>query len=70
MTGILLYGMAWHEISKQIMLDSVSKKEEFMYGFEAISAYNGWSMSIVGVLIVFSGLVILSITISQIHKVL
>ena len=41
-----------------------------MYGFEAISAYNGWSMSIVGILIVFSGLVILSITISRIHKVL
>ena len=41
-----------------------------MYGFEAISAYNGWSMAIVGVLIVFTGLVILSITISQIHKVL
>ena len=41
-----------------------------MYGFEAISAYNGWSMSIVGILIVFTGLVILSIAISQIHKVL
>ena len=41
-----------------------------MYGLEAISRYNGWSMSIVGILIVFTGLVILSITISRIHKVL
>ncbi len=39
-----------------------------MFGFDAISANNGWSMALVGILIVFSGLVILSFAISQIHK--
>ncbi len=41
-----------------------------MYGFEAISAHNGWAMALAGALIVFSGLVILSTVISQLHKVL
>ncbi len=41
-----------------------------MYGFEAIAAHNGWSMAIVGASIVFSGLVILSLVISQLHKLL
>lgn len=41
-----------------------------MYGFEAISAHNGWGMALAGALIVFSGLVILSTVISQLHKVL
>ncbi len=41
-----------------------------MYGFEAITAHNGWSMAITGALIVFSGLVILSLAISQLHKLL
>ena len=40
-----------------------------MYGLEAISAYNGWAMAITGPLIVMSGLTILSIIISQLHKV-
>ena len=39
-----------------------------MYGLEAISANNGWAMAIIGPLIVMSGLTILSITISQLHK--
>jgi hypothetical protein len=39
-----------------------------MYGLEAISANNGWAMAIVGPLIVMSGLTILSIIISQLHK--
>ncbi len=39
-----------------------------MYGLEAISAYNGWAMAIIGPLIVMSGLTILSIIISQLHK--
>ncbi len=39
-----------------------------MYGLEAISAYNGWAMAIIGPLIVMSGLTILSILISQLHK--
>lgn len=41
-----------------------------MYGFAAISANNGWSIAIVGALIVFSGLVFLSFTISRLHRVL
>ncbi len=41
-----------------------------MYGFEAISAHNGWGMALTGALIVFSGLVVLSAVISQLHKVL
>ena len=39
-----------------------------MYGLEAISAHNGWAMAIVGPLIVISGLTILAIIISQLHK--
>ncbi len=41
-----------------------------MYGLEAINASNGWAISVVGVTIVFSGLVMLSFVISQLHKVL
>ncbi|MBW1726140.1 MAG: OadG family protein [Deltaproteobacteria bacterium] len=39
-----------------------------MYGLQAIAAYNGWAMALAGALIVFSGLVILSFVISQLHK--
>ncbi len=39
-----------------------------MYGLEAINAHNGWAMAITGPLIVMSGLIILSIIISQLHK--
>ena len=39
-----------------------------MYGLEAISANNGWAVSVVGITIVFSGLVTLSLLISQLHK--
>ncbi|CCK79164.1 OadG family protein [Desulfobacula toluolica] len=41
-----------------------------MYGIEAINANNGWAISIVGVSIVFSGLVTLSLVISRLYKVL
>ncbi len=41
-----------------------------MYGFEAITFHNGWAMALAGALIVFSGLVVLSLAISQIHKIL
>ncbi len=41
-----------------------------MYGIEAINANNGWAISVVGISIVFSGLVSLSLVISQLHKVL
>ena len=39
-----------------------------LYGFEAINTYNGWAISVVGVSIVFTGLVSLSALISQLHK--
>jgi len=39
-----------------------------LYGLEAINAHNGWAISIVGVTIVFTGLVSLSALISQLHK--
>lgn len=41
-----------------------------MTGLEAINANDGWSIALLGVSIVFSALVILSLTISQLHKVL
>jgi hypothetical protein len=41
-----------------------------LYGIQAITMHNGWSIAIVGVSIVFSGLVILSIMISRIHIIL
>lgn len=41
-----------------------------MYGLEAIDAHNGWAIAIIGTGIVFSGLVVLSIAISQLHKLL
>ena len=40
-----------------------------MYGFEAISAQNGWAMAVAGALIVMAGLTVLSFVISQLHKV-
>jgi len=41
-----------------------------LYGFDNISANNGWAMAFVGATIVFSGLVVLSFVISQIHKLI
>lgn len=41
-----------------------------MYGLDAINANNGWAISAVGVTIVFSGLVMLSLVISQLYKIL
>ena len=41
-----------------------------MYGFENITANNGWAIAVVGASIVFAGLVLLSFVISQIHKIL
>jgi len=41
-----------------------------VYGFENISANNGWAMAFVGATIVFLGLVVLSLVISQLHKIL
>lgn len=41
-----------------------------MYGLDAISAHNGWQLAVLGISIVFTGLIILSLAISQIHKAL
>ena len=41
-----------------------------MFGFENITANNGWAMAVVGASSVFLGLVVLSFVISQIHKIL
>jgi hypothetical protein len=41
-----------------------------VYGFDNIAANNGWAIAAVGATIVFSGLVVLSLVISQIHKIL
>lgn len=41
-----------------------------MNGLNAISASNGWNIAFVGITIVFTGLTLLSLAISQIHKVL
>ena len=39
-----------------------------MFSFEAISANNGWAMALAGALIVMIGLAVLSLVISQFHK--
>ena len=41
-----------------------------MYGLDAISAHNGWQLAALGTSIVFAGLIILFLAISQIHKIL
>ena len=41
-----------------------------MFGIENITNNNGWAIAAVGATIVFSGLVVLSFVISQIHKIL
>ncbi len=41
-----------------------------MYGFDAISDNNGWFIAAIGVSIVFTGLIVLSLVIAQLHKVL
>lgn len=41
-----------------------------MYGLQAITASNGWEISFLGISIVFTGLILLSLAIGQIHKIL
>jgi len=41
-----------------------------LYGLHAIAVHNGWAMAFAGALIVFSGLVVLSFVISQLHKII
>ncbi len=40
-----------------------------MFSFELITANNGWAMALAGALIVMTGLTVLSIIISQLHRV-
>jgi len=41
-----------------------------VYGLQAISHYNGWSMAVAGALIVMSGLAVLSFIISQFPRLM
>jgi hypothetical protein len=41
-----------------------------LFGFENITANNGWAMAVVGATTVFLGLIVLSFVISQMHKIL
>jgi hypothetical protein len=41
-----------------------------LFGFENITANNGWAMAVIGATIVFAGLVVLSFVIAQIHRIL
>jgi len=41
-----------------------------VYGLEAIEANNGWAMAATGVIIVMTGLAVLSFIISQLHKII
>lgn len=41
-----------------------------MYGLDAISAHNGWHMAALGISIVFTGLVLLSFAVAQLHNIL
>jgi hypothetical protein len=41
-----------------------------LFNLEAISANNGWAISVIGITIVFSGLTLLSLIISQLHRAL
>ena len=43
-------------------------KEVSLYGLEAISAANGWAMALFGILIVLTGLWVLSTVIAQFPK--
>ena len=45
-------------------------KEVSLFGIKAISAQNGWQYAFLGICIVFSGLIILSFVLSQLHKLL
>jgi hypothetical protein len=40
-----------------------------LFGFEAITAHNGWEMALAGALIVMFGLAVLSFVISQLYRI-
>jgi len=41
-----------------------------LFGFEAIIAHNGLDISVIGISIVFTGLILLSLAVAQIHKII
>jgi len=41
-----------------------------LYGLDAITANNGWHMAALGISIVFTGLILLSFTVAQLHNIL
>lgn len=41
-----------------------------MYGIEAINEADGWAMALLGILVVFFSLLVLSLIISQLHRIL
>ncbi len=60
-------------ITKYIGMVAAPVKDDFIIHFptiEAITKHNGWAMAFMGICIVFTGLVLLSITLSQLHKIL
>lgn len=60
--------MSENEVKKTNKI--IYERRHEVTGLEAIAASNGWSISVIGVSIVFTGLTVLSIIISQLHKVL
>ena len=54
----------------RVQRSRLKKRRHKVFGFENITANNGWAMAVVGASIVFLGLVILSFVISQVHKIL
>jgi len=41
-----------------------------LFGFEAIIAHDGLGISVIGISIVFTGLILLSLAVAQIHKII
>jgi hypothetical protein len=41
-----------------------------LFGFEAIIAHDGLGISVIGISVVFTGLILLSLSVSQIHKII
>lgn len=50
--------------------DTIKEDSMTMTIFEAVTANNGWAMAATGVLIVVSGLAVLALVISQLHKII
>lgn len=61
----------WFRVSPNAAVNGYHRKEEeTLTGLEAIAEHNGWAIAVLGISIVFTGLTLLSLIISQLHKVL